>query len=81
VPGREDFDRYVDEHGIPRRTGRLRSRSGSPEPTGGPVPRFEKVEPGDEQILEDREQRDLDAVPSVLALRYDEDASGKLGTP
>jgi hypothetical protein len=33
---------------------------------GGPVPRFEKVEPGDEQILEDREQRELDALPSGL---------------
>ena len=33
---------------------------------GGPVPRFEKVEPGDEQILEDREQRELDALPSRL---------------
>jgi hypothetical protein len=35
---------------------------------GRPV-RFEKVEPGDEQILPDREQRDLDGVPSLLALR------------
>ena len=33
------------------------------------MPRFEEVGPGDEQILEDREQRDLDAVPSFLALR------------
>jgi hypothetical protein len=33
------------------------------------VPGFEKVEPGDEQILEHREQRDLDGVPSFLALR------------
>jgi hypothetical protein len=32
---------------------------------GRPV-RFEKVEPGDEQILPDREQRDLDALPSAL---------------
>jgi hypothetical protein len=35
---------------------------------GRPV-RFESVEPGDEQTLEDREQRDLDGVPSLLALR------------
>jgi hypothetical protein len=34
------------------------------ERTGRPV-RWEKVEPGDEQILEDREQRELDAVPSA----------------
>ena len=39
---------------------------------GRPV-RFEQVESGDEQILEDREQRDLDGVPSLLALRRDED--------
>jgi hypothetical protein len=32
---------------------------------GRPV-RFEKVEPGDEQILPDREQRELDALPSGL---------------
>lgn len=42
------------------------------EQTGGPVPRFEKVEPGNEQILPDREQRDLDGVPSFLALRADQ---------
>jgi hypothetical protein len=40
---------------------------------GRPV-RYEKVEPGDEQILPDREQRDLDAVPSFLALCDDEAA-------
>jgi hypothetical protein len=34
--------------------------------TGEPV-RFEKVEPGDEQILPDRAQRDLDGLPSGLA--------------
>jgi hypothetical protein len=47
---------------------------------GEPV-RFKKVELGDEQILEDREQRDLDAVPSFLALRDDEDASDEPETP
>lgn len=41
------------------------------EQTGEPV-RFEEVEPGAEQTLEDREQRELDAVPSFLAL-HDED--------
>jgi hypothetical protein len=44
------------------------------EQTGGPPVRFEKVETGDEQILEDREQRDLDGVSSFLALCGDEDA-------
>lgn len=32
---------------------------------GRPV-RYEKVEPGDEQILPPREQRELDALPSGL---------------
>ena len=38
---------------------------------GRPV-RFVRVEPGDEQVLGDREQRDLDGVPSFLALRADQ---------
>jgi hypothetical protein len=32
----------------------------------GAAVRYEKVEPGDEQILEEREQRDLDSLPSAL---------------
>jgi hypothetical protein len=43
------------------------------ERAGRPI-RIEKVEPGDEQILPPREQRDLDGVPSFLALCGDEDA-------
>jgi heme oxygenase len=35
---------------------------------GRPV-RWEKVEPGDEQILPPREQREMDGVPAFLALR------------
>ena len=35
------------------------------EQMGRPV-RYEKVEPGDEQILPPREQRELDALPSGL---------------
>jgi hypothetical protein len=35
------------------------------EQIGAPV-RVEKVEPGDEQILPDPEQRELDALPSAL---------------
>lgn len=45
------------------------------------MPRFEKVAPWDEQILEDQEQRDLDAVPSFLALRADEHAGGEPERP
>jgi len=41
------------------------------ERRGEPV-RFEKVVPGDEQILEDREQRELDGADSLLARRYEE---------
>jgi hypothetical protein len=36
--------------------------------TGSPVP-VERVEPGDEQILPDAEQRELDALPSRLTER------------
>ena len=50
------------------------------EQAGRPV-RFEKVEPGEEQVLSPREQRELDGVPSLLALRDDEDASGEPETP
>ena len=34
--------------------------------TGGPPVPFEKVEPGDEEILPERERRELDALPSGL---------------
>jgi hypothetical protein len=34
-----------------------------------PMPRFEKVEPGKEQVLEEPEQRELDGVLSLRALR------------
>ena len=46
------------------------------EQAGKPV-RFERVEPGDEQILPPREQRDLDGVPSFLAIRAEEDAAAE----
>ena len=63
-----DFDRYCEENGIgPDEHGETFARWLG-EQTGRPV-RFEKVEPGDERILEEWEQRDLDGVPSFLALR------------
>jgi hypothetical protein len=37
---------------------------------GAPIA-VERVEPGDEQLLPDREQRELDALPSRLARRSD----------
>jgi len=67
-----DFEHYVAEHNIPEEEWPEAFAHWIAEQTGGPVPRFEKVEPGDEQILEDREQCDLDGVPSFLALRDDE---------
>ena len=66
-----DFDRYIAEHNIPEEEWPEAFARWVVERTGHPVPRFEKVEPGDEQILEDREQRELDAVPSYLAIRDD----------
>jgi hypothetical protein len=41
------------------------------ERTGRPPLRYEKVQPGDEQVLPDREQRELDALPSRLARHSD----------
>ena len=72
MAGFEDFDRYIAEHNIPEKEWPEAFAHWIAEQTGGPAPRFEKVEPGDEQILGDREQRDLDAVPSFLALRADQ---------
>lgn len=67
MPGFEAFDRWVVENDIPDK-GRpeglacwLSGQKGS-----GRAVRFEKVEPGHEQILEDHEQRELDALPSGL---------------
>ena len=67
VPGVEDFDRYVDERGIAEEHYPAAFPLWIAERTGGPVPRFEKVEPGAEQVLPDREQRELDSLPSRLA--------------
>ena len=76
-----DFDRYIAEHDIPEEEWPEAFARWIAEQTSGPVPRFEKVEPGDEQILEDREQRELDGSPSFQALRDDEDASGEPEAP
>ena len=54
MPGRDDLDQA---EALARWLG---------EQTGSPSVRFEKVEPGDEQILPPREQRELDALPSAL---------------
>jgi hypothetical protein len=43
------------------------------EQSEGPPIRWGKVKPGDEQILPPREQRELDAVDSPLALRHEQD--------
>ena len=44
VPGLEDFDRYVAEHGIPEENHPTAFALSFAERTGGPVPRFEKIE-------------------------------------
>jgi hypothetical protein len=72
VGSEADFDRYIAEHNIPEEEWPEAFARWIAERTGGPEPRFEKVEPGGEQILPDREQRELDALPSPLALRGDE---------
>jgi hypothetical protein len=42
--GLADFDRYVEEHGIPEEDYPAAFALSIAEVTGGPVPRFEKVE-------------------------------------
>jgi hypothetical protein len=44
-----DFDRYVKEHGIREEDYPAAFAQWIAERTGGPVPRFEKVEETDEQ--------------------------------
>ena len=50
-----DFDRYVTEHGIPKEHYPAAFALWLAEVTGGPVPRFEKVEregPADGVVIE-----------------------------
>jgi hypothetical protein len=50
-----DFDRYVEEHGIPEEDYPAATALWIAEKTGGPVPRFEKVErekPADGVVIE-----------------------------
>jgi hypothetical protein len=50
-----DFDRYVEEHGIPEEDYPAAFALWIAEITGGPVPRFEKVErepPADGVVIE-----------------------------
>jgi hypothetical protein len=50
-----DFDRYVAEHGIPEEDYSAAFALWIAEATGGPVPRFEKVEreaPADGVVIE-----------------------------
>jgi hypothetical protein len=44
VPGLEDFDRYVEEHGVPEEDYPAAFALWIAQKTGGPVPRFVKVE-------------------------------------
>jgi hypothetical protein len=55
VPGVEDFGRYVDERGIAEEAYPAAFALWIAEVTGGPVPRFEKVEreePADGLVIE-----------------------------
>lgn len=44
VPGLRDFDRYVDEHGVPEEDWPTAFALWIAQRTGGSVPRFERVE-------------------------------------
>jgi hypothetical protein len=53
--GLEDFDRYATEHNIPKEDWPAAFALWLAETTGGPVPRFEKVEreePADGVVIE-----------------------------
>jgi hypothetical protein len=55
MPSLDDFDRYVDEHGIPEEDYPAAFALWIAEVTGGPVPRFQKVEreqPADRVVIE-----------------------------
>jgi hypothetical protein len=55
LPSLDEFDRYVAEHGIPREHYPAAFALWMAEQTGGPVPRFEKVErelPADGVVIE-----------------------------
>jgi hypothetical protein len=45
----DDFNRYVEEHGIPKDEYPAAFALWIAEVTGGPVPRFEKVEEADDE--------------------------------
>jgi hypothetical protein len=73
VGGPADFDRYVAEHNIPEGEWPEAFARWLKEQNEGRPVRFERVEPGDEQVLPEREQRELDGFPSLQALRYERD--------
>jgi hypothetical protein len=55
MPGLEEFDRYVEEHGIPKEDWPAAFAVWIAEVTGGPVPMYEKVEretPVDGAVIE-----------------------------
>jgi hypothetical protein len=55
MPGLGDFDRYIEEHGIPVEDWPAAFALWIAEVTGGPVPRFVKVErvaPADGVVIE-----------------------------
>lgn len=69
MPGFEDFNRWAVEHEIPEEEWPAAFARWLGEQTGSSPVRFEKVERGDEQILPDGEQRELDSLPSALERR------------
>ena len=64
--GLSDFDRWAEENNVPDEELGEAFAAWLAEQMGGTPPRFELVEPGDEAILPDHEQRELDGVPSAL---------------
>jgi hypothetical protein len=61
-----DFDRYLEEHGIPEEEVPAAFAHWLGEQMERTPLRFQKVEPGDEQVLPPIEQREIAALPSGL---------------
>lgn len=72
MPEFEDFERYVAERGISDEERPEAFAGWLAEQIGGPPVGYENVQPGDEQVLPDPEQRELDGLPSALDRKNDE---------
>jgi hypothetical protein len=81
VGSEADFDRYIAEHNMSEEELLEAFARWIAEQTGGPVPRFVKVEPGDEQILEDGSSANWTEYPRSWRCALDALAVSRRGRP